>query len=57
MKNGLSISSCQVQNKKGICVIKKHKKEEWVKRLSALEDKINYWIDPKNTANKTIEIV
>ena len=56
-KDGLNITSCWGNNKKGICVVKKSKVNEWVERLNALEEIINYWIDPINNTNKTIEII
>ena len=51
------ISSCWGQDKKGICVVKKSKKEEWTQRLNVLEQHINYWITPENITNKTIETI
>jgi hypothetical protein len=53
--NGKNITSCWGQNKNGICVIKKTKKDEWNNRLTILENQINYWI--QNTTNKTVEII
>ncbi len=44
-------------NTKGICVVKKNKKTEWLERLNALSLQIDYWIEPVNKTNKTIEIV
>ena len=44
-------------DKKGLCVIKKSKKDEWNNRLKILEEQINYWINPVNTINKTIETI
>jgi hypothetical protein len=35
----------------------KSKKGEWVERLNTLEAHINYWINPENTTNKTIETI
>ena len=55
--NGKNITSCWVQDKKGICVVKKSKKEEWNQRLNTLEETIQYWTDPVNKTNKTIEII
>ena len=51
------ITSCWVLNGKGICVVKKSKKDEWEKRLNTLEEQINYWINPENKTDKTIEII
>jgi hypothetical protein len=55
--NGKNISSCWGQDKKGICVVKKSKKEEWNERLNTLEETIKYWIHPENKTNKTIETI
>jgi hypothetical protein len=55
--NGTNITSCWGHNKNGICVVKKSKTREWEQRLSALEENINYWINPENTTNKTIETI
>ncbi len=52
-----NITSCWGNNKSGICVIKKMKKKEWNERLEALENQINYWINPENKTNKTIETI
>ena len=51
------ITSCWGINKKGICVVKKSKKEEWNDRLQALKNQVNYWIHPDNKTNKTIETI
>ena len=56
-KDGTNISSCWGQDKKGICIVKKTKKNEWTERLNVLETQIKYWITPENITNKTIEIV
>ena len=56
-QNGTNITSCWGQDKKGICVVKKSKKDEWNQRLNALEEQINYWIKPENITNKTIETI
>jgi hypothetical protein len=52
-----NISSCWEQNKKGICVVKKSKKNEWEERLELLNNQISYWINPENKTEKTIEII
>jgi hypothetical protein len=57
MNNGTKITSCWSLNSKGICSVKKSKKKEWTNRLNILEEQINYWINPKNTTNKTVEII
>ena len=56
-KDGINITSCWCINKKGICVVKNSKKDEWTQRLNVLENHINYWINPENTTNKTIETI
>jgi hypothetical protein len=56
-KDGTIISSCWGQDKKGICVVKKSKRNEWTQRLNVLEEHIKYWINPENTTNKTIETI
>jgi hypothetical protein len=56
-KNATNITSCWGQDKKGICVVKKSKKNEWSKRLHTLEEHINYWVNPANMTNKTIETI
>ena len=54
-KNGTNITSCWGRDKKGICVVKKIKKDEWTQRLHTLEEQINYWII--NRTDKTIETI
>ena len=56
-KDGTNISSCWGQDKKGICIVKKSKKNEWIERLNVLETHIKYWVTPANITNKTIETV
>ena len=56
-QNGKNITSCWGLNKEGICAVKKSKKNEWNQRLTCLEEHINYWIEPQNKTNKTIETV
>ena len=57
MDNKKNITSCWAINKNGICSIKKSKKKEWLERLTTLEQNIEYWINPVNIINKTIEII
>ena len=57
IKNEKKISSCWGANEKGICVVKKSKKDEWIERLSCLEKTITYWSKPLNVTNKTIETI
>ena len=56
-KNEIRISSCWSLNNKGICVVKKSKSNEWIQRLNTLKEQLNYWINPDNITNKTIEII
>ena len=56
-KNGLKITSCWGQDNKGICIVKKSKKDEWTQRLHTLEEHINYWINPENQTDKIIETI
>ncbi len=56
-KEGTNITSCWGQDKRGICIINKNKQDEWTQRLKVLEEHINYWINPANTTNKTIETI
>jgi uncharacterized alkaline shock family protein YloU len=57
MKNETKITSCWGQDNKGICVVKKSKKSEWTERLVILKQTIDYWINPVNITNKTIETI
>ena len=56
-KNGTNVTSCWGPDGKGICAVKKSKKNEWSERLNALGEQITYWINPENTTNKTIETI
>ena len=56
-KNGANVSSCWGHDKNGICAVKKTKKSEWTKRLNTLNEQINYWVNPTNMTNKTIETI
>ena len=51
------IPSCWTLNSKGLCVIKKSKENEWLDRLHTLSQQIDYWINPCNKTNKTVEII
>jgi hypothetical protein len=55
--NDKNVTSCWGLDKKGISIIKKLKKNEWTERLNILETQINYWINPDNKTNKTVEII
>jgi len=52
-----NITSCWIIGKDGICRIKKNKVKEWDNRMNILKEHINYWIQPENTTNKTVEII
>ena len=56
-KNGEKITSCWGVNGKGICTVKKSKQAEWNMRLTALEEVVEYWIQPNNVTNRTIETI
>ena len=53
--NNNKITSCWGVNKKGICVVKKIKINEWNERLNNLKSQIEYWLN--NKTNKMIEII
>ena len=52
-----TVSSCWGNTKQGVCVIKKTKQKEWTERLTTLEQQIDYWVNPDNMTDKTIEII
>ena len=54
-KYGVKVSSCWGINKMGISCIKKNKILEWDNRLQELKKQINYYINPLNKIEKTIE--
>jgi hypothetical protein len=56
-KGDKKITSCWGINGKGICVVKKSKKVEWENRLKSLSQEIEYWSDPMNKIDKTIEVI
>jgi hypothetical protein len=56
-KNGKKVTSCWGIDKNGICLVKKTKRNEWTQRLHTLEEHINYWINPLNKTDKTIETI
>jgi hypothetical protein len=56
-KDGKNVSSCWGNNKKGICVVKKSKINEWNERLNMLDNLIVYWTKEENKTNKTIETI
>jgi len=55
-KNNKKITSCWSPNKNGINVVSKNKQTDWIARLSVLKTRIEYWLNPDNLTDKTIEI-
>jgi hypothetical protein len=55
--NGVKMTSCWGVDGRGICSIKKTKKFEWQERLHALSLQIEYWLNPENKTDKTIETI
>ena len=49
------IPSCWSTDNKGICIVKKSKKEDWDQRLNELGKTIKYWL--KYRTDKTVEII
>lgn len=52
-----NITSCWGLNKLGLFTIKKTKQNEWIERLSTLKEQIDYWCDPINKTEKTVEVI
>ena len=52
-----NITSCWSLNKLGLCTIKKTKQKEWYERLSILKEHIDYWCNPINVTEKTVEVI
>lgn len=57
MQNNVRIQSCWKISKTGIMIINKAKEIEWNDRLNCLKTQIDYWCNPNNVTNKTIEII
>ena len=55
--NGLKKLSCWAPNKKGIYTVKKSYLKEWNDRLNILKTEIEFWANPQNISNKTIETI
>ena len=53
--DGTKVTSCWGPNGKGVCEIKKKKRDEWSERARVLIDTIAYWAD--NRTHKMIEVV
>lgn len=52
-----NVTSCFGYNKLGISVVKNSKQKEWKDRLNSLQKQIEYWSNPENKTEKTIEVV
>lgn len=46
----------RVSNKK-ICVVQKSKRNEWEQRLDSLGEQVQYWTQPENVTDKTVEVI
>jgi hypothetical protein len=56
--NGEKITSCWTTTAKtGILKIKSNKNDEWLKRLDILKETIEYWSNPENKTEKTVEVI
>jgi penicillin-binding protein-related factor A (putative recombinase) len=51
------IESCWTINKNGISSIKNNCIKQWNERLNILKQQIEYWTDPINKTNETLEII
>jgi hypothetical protein len=56
-QNGKKITSCWGVDGNGFACVKKNKQKEWIQRLDLLKTTLEYWINPKNITNKTIETI
>jgi len=56
LKNGKLINSCWTKTKK-INNVAVKMKYNWEKRLNSLKSLIEYWTNPKNKTDKTVEII
>jgi hypothetical protein len=50
-------SSCWGIDGRGMCTIKKTKQNEWNDRLNVLSSQIEYWLNPENVTDKTVEVI
>ena len=57
ISNGNKIKTCWKVLKNGIMTINKSKELEWDERLNTLKTQIEYWCDPNNITNKTVEVI
>ena len=52
------INSCWgITKNTGLCSIKQSKKKEWNERLNSLASQIEYWTNPENQTDKTVEFI
>jgi hypothetical protein len=56
-KDNKITSSCWGIDGRGMCTIKKTKQNEWNDRLNALSSQIEYWLNPENVTDKTVEVI
>jgi hypothetical protein len=54
---GNKIQSCWKLSKTGFLIIDKLKEIEWNNRLNTLKEHVEYWCEPQNITDKTIETV
>ena len=50
------VTSCWRHDKNRVMKLVESKRKEWIERLSILMTEIEYWVDPMNKTEKTIEI-
>jgi hypothetical protein len=55
--NEQNIASCWGYDKLGISRIKRNKVHEWSDRLNTLSETIDYWCNPNNITEKTVEVI
>jgi hypothetical protein len=56
--NEEKITSCwSITPKTGILKIKNNKNDEWNERLDILKETIEYWSNPENKTEKTLEVI
>ena len=57
ISDGIKNNSCWKINNIGICILNKKYTKEWKERLISLKSQIDYWCNPENKTDKTIEII
>ena len=57
IKEGVNITTCWAPDKTGICVVQKSKRNEWEQRLDSLGEQVQYWTQPENVTDKTVEVI